>query len=119
MLADQLRISIEGQPDERVPEIILAYEPRWAIGAAEAASPDYIEERHHALRDILRQYRGEEIAGQVRIIYGGSVTPENGRAILDIKDVDGLFVGRAAWKPEGFARIVELLVDAAKRKATL
>ncbi len=116
VLADQVLTSIDGQPDERIPEIILAYEPRWAIGAAEAASPDYVEERHRALRLILRRHCGEEIAERTRIIYGGSVTPENGRDILDIKDVDGLFVGRAAWKPEGFARIVELVSDAAKRK---
>lgn len=116
VLADQLRISTGGQPDERVPEIILAYEPRWAIDATEAASPDYIGERHRALRAVLRKHRGADIAGRTRIIYGGSVTPENGRAILDIKDVDGLFVGRAAWKPEGFARIVELVTDVSKRK---
>ena len=116
VLADQLLTSIDGQPDERIPEIILAYEPRWAIGATEAASPDYIEARHRAVRAILRRHCGEEIAERTRIIYGGSVTPENGRDILAIKDVDGLFVGRAAWKPEGFARIVELVSDAAKRK---
>ena len=68
------------------------------------------------MRAILRRHCGEEIAERTRIIYGGSVTPENGRDILAIKDVDGLFVGRAAWKPEGFARIVELVSDAAKRK---
>lgn len=116
VLADQVLTSIDGQPDERIPEIILAYEPRWAIGATEAASPDYIEARHRAVRAILRRHCGEEIAERTRIIYGGSVTPENGREILAIKDVDGLFVGRAAWKPEGFARIVELVSDAAKRK---
>ena len=116
VLADQVLTSIDGQPDERIPEIILAYEPRWAIGAVEAASPDYVEERHRALRAILKKHCGEEIAGRTRIIYGGSVTPENGRAILDIEDVDGLFVGRAAWQPEGFARIVELVADAARRK---
>ena len=116
VLADQVLTSIDGQPDERIPEIILAYEPRWAIGAAEAASPDYVEERHRGLRSILRKHCGEEIAERTRIIYGGSVTPENGRDILAITDVDGLFVGRAAWQPEGFARIVELVSDAAKRK---
>ena len=115
VLADQVLTSIKGQPAERIPEIILAYEPRWAIGAAEAASPAYVEERHRALRAILRLHYGEEIAERTRIIYGGSVTPENGRDILDIKEVDGLFVGRAAWKPEGFARIVELVCDAATR----
>jgi len=116
VLAEQVLTSIDGQPDARVPEIILAYEPRWAIGASEAASPEYVEERHRALRAILRRHCGEEIAERTRIIYGGSVTPENGRDILAIKDVDGLFVGRAAWKPEGFARIVELVADATLRK---
>lgn len=116
VLANQVLTSIDGQPDARIPEIILAYEPRWAIGVAEAASPAYIEERHRALRETLRKHCGDEIAQQTRIIYGGSVTPENGRDILDIKDVDGLFVGRAAWKPEGFARIVELVSEASKRK---
>ncbi|MDR1934884.1 MAG: triose-phosphate isomerase [Candidatus Accumulibacter sp.] len=117
VLAGQLLASIDGQPDERIPEIILAYEPRWAIGAAEAASPSYVEERHRALRAVLREHRGESVAERTRIIYGGSVTPENGGAILALGDVDGLFVGRAAWEPGGFARIVELVAGAAKRKA--
>ncbi|MDR2112744.1 MAG: triose-phosphate isomerase [Candidatus Accumulibacter sp.] len=116
VLAEQVLTSLGGQPDERVPEIILAYEPRWAIGAAEAASPAYIGERHRALRAVLRQRCGAGIAERTRIIYGGSVTPENARAILDIEDVDGLFVGRAAWRAEGFARIVERVADAAKMK---
>jgi triosephosphate isomerase len=119
VLADQVLTALGGQSAERVPEIVLAYEPRWAIGAADSAPPGYVGERHRALRAILREHCGEEIAERTRIIYGGSVTPENGRAILDIEDVDGLFVGRAAWKPEGFARIVELVADVAKRKAAL
>jgi triosephosphate isomerase len=115
-LSEQLRVSIEGLPARRVPQIVFAYEPRWAIGAAEAAPPAHIEARHRVLRAALREQCGEEAAERTRIIYGGSVTPENGRAILGLEDVDGLFVGRAAWKPEGFARIVELVNDAAKRK---
>lgn len=118
VLAEQVLTALGGQPGERVPEIVLAYEPRWAIGAAAAASPEYVEERHRALRAVLRAQYGEEVAGRTRILYGGSVTPENGRDLLDLEDVDGLFVGRAAWKPEGFARIVELVADAAKRKAS-
>jgi triosephosphate isomerase len=117
VLAGQALTALGGQPGERVPEIVLAYEPRWAIGAAEAAPPGYVGERHRALRAVLRERYGEKIAGRTRIIYGGSVTPENGRDILDLEDVDGLFVGRAAWKPKGFARIVELVAGAAKRKA--
>ena len=116
MLSEQVLTSIAGLADDRVPEVILAYEPRWAIGGAEAATPDYVAARHKTLRHIVSQRCGADIAERTRVIYGGSVTPENGRAILDITDVDGLFVGRAAWQPEGFARIVELVSDAAKRK---
>ena len=60
VLADQVLTSIDGQPDERIPEIILAYEPRWAIGAAEAASPDYVEARHRAARHPEEALRGRD-----------------------------------------------------------
>jgi len=114
VLAEQLLTALAGQPDARVPEVILAYEPRWAIGAAQAASPDYVAARHAALRGILRQHRGADAAARTRIIYGGSVLPENGKDIISIADVDGLFVGRAAWKSEGLAKIIELVVEAAQ-----
>ena len=116
VLAEQVLTALDGQTDERVPGIILAYEPRWAIGAAEAASPAYVGERHRALRAILAQRFGQDAAARTRILYGGSVTPENGRPILDNEDVDGLFVGRAAWTPEGFARIIELVAEEAVKR---
>jgi triosephosphate isomerase len=116
VLTQQVLTSLGGQPDDRVADVILAYEPRWAIGGAAAASPDYVAQRHAFLRRILQLHRGDDAAERTRIIYGGSVTPENGQDIIRIDDVDGLFVGRAAWKPEGFARIVALVSDAAARK---
>ena len=112
ILEEQVLISLAGQPDDRIPDVVLAYEPRWAIGGAEAASPDYVAERHAALREVLRKHKGENAADRTRIIYGGSVTPENGKEIIAIADVDGLFVGRAAWQPEGFIRIIELVAGA-------
>ena len=117
VLAAQLLAALAGQPDARVPDVILAYEPRWAIGTAQAASPEYVAARHRALRDILRQHRGPDAAERTRLIYGGSVDPENGKDIISIADVDGLFVGRAAWKAEGFAKIIELVVAAAQGKS--
>lgn len=116
ILAEQMLTALCGQPDERVPDVILAYEPRWAIGAAEAASPAYVEDRHQALRAILRRHRGHAAAERTRIIYGGSVKPENAKELIDLADVDGLFVGRAAWRPDGFARIIKLVNEAAARK---
>jgi triosephosphate isomerase len=119
VLLEQVQTSLAGQPDGRVAEVILAYEPRWAIGGDEAATPDYIAERHAILRGNLKKNRGEDAARRTRIIYGGSVTPENGREIISLDDVDGLFVGRAAWTPDGFARIVELVATAASEKRSV
>ena len=119
VLQEQLLTALTGQASARIPDVVLAYEPRWAIGSAEAASPDYIAARHGALREILRKYYGAEVAEETRIIYGGSVTPKNGKAILEIIDVDGLFVGRAAWKAEGFIRIIDLVRQAAHHREAL
>ncbi|WP_263771581.1 triose-phosphate isomerase family protein [Propionivibrio soli] len=116
VLSEQVLTSLAGQPIERTADVVLAYEPRWAIGAADAASPEYVAARHAALRRILREHRGENAALETRILYGGSVTPENGKELIEIEDVDGLFVGRAAWKAEGFARIVKIVSEAASRK---
>lgn len=115
-LRDQVLTALAGQTAATVPDVILAYEPRWAIGAAEAASPDYVAERHAALRALLVAEYGAGTAARTRIIYGGSVTPQNGPALVAQPEVDGLFVGRAAWTPEGFAQIVEIVAEAAKAK---
>ncbi|MBS1227070.1 MAG: triose-phosphate isomerase [Proteobacteria bacterium] len=118
VLLEQVLTSLAGQPDARVADVILAYEPRWAIGGAQAATPDYVAERHAILRNNLKAHRGQDAADRTRIIYGGSVTAENGPQLIAIDDVDGLFVGRAAWTPEGFARIVEIVAGAAQNKGT-
>jgi triosephosphate isomerase len=115
VLAEQVVTALADQGAERVPEVVLAYEPRWAIGAADAASPDYVAARHQGLRALLQDRFGPEAARRTRIIYGGSVTPANGGELISIDDVDGLFVGRAAWSPAGFAAIISLVGEAARR----
>ena len=119
VLATQVMTSLAGQDNERISEVILAYEPRWAISGAEAAPPEYIAQRHEGLRKMLAERWGEKVAEETRIIYGGSVTPENGVEIMKLKEVDGLFVGRAAWTPQGFAQIVKIVVEAAKQKSAI
>ena len=69
------------------------------------------------LREIIRHRCGKDVADRTRIIYGGAVNADNGAALIALPDVDGLFVGRAAWTPEGYARIVKLVHAAALRKA--
>ncbi len=117
VLAAQTATALAGQPAQRVADVVLAYEPRWAIGSSEAASPDYVAERHTKLRALLADRFGAEAARRTRILYGGSVTPDNGPELVVLDDVDGLFVGRAAWNPDGFARIVAQVAAAAREKS--
>jgi triosephosphate isomerase len=91
--------------------VVLAYEPRWAIGVAEAAPPAYVAARHAALRVTLAEGWGEAAAAATRIIYGGSVSPANGAELIALPDVDGLFIGRAAWTPEGFAAMIRIVAE--------
>jgi triosephosphate isomerase len=116
VLAWQVATALAGQPAARIPDVVLAYEPRWAIGSSDAASPDYVAARHAALRALLRERYGAEVARHTRILYGGSVTPRNGPDLVAQDDVDGLFVGRAAWDPDGFAQIVAQVAAAARAK---
>jgi triosephosphate isomerase len=117
VLAWQVITALAGHPAQRIPDVVLAYEPRWAIGGSAAASPEYVQARHAGLRALLCDRFGAEVASRTRILYGGSVTPDNGPGLVALDDVDGLFVGRAAWSPEGFARIVAQVVEAARAKA--
>ena len=113
ILVDQLSLALADQSADRIPNIILAYEPRWAIGASAAASPDYAADRHRSLRRAIDARFGSDAAARIRIIYGGSVTPDNGAALMDPDEIDGLFVGRAAWSAEGFAEIAAIVARAA------
>jgi triosephosphate isomerase len=116
VVAYQLETALADQTPAKVPEIVLAYEPRWAIGRSEAAPPDYVAALHAALRALVAQKWGAPAAANVRIVYGGSVNPDNGAALASIADVDGLFAGRAAWTPEGFATIISIVANAAALK---
>lgn len=113
MLEHQVRTVLDGRPDAEVASVILAYEPRWAIGKAEAATPDYVAQRHAALRALLQANYGADVAASGRILYGGSVTSRNGPALIAIPDVDGLFIGRAAWTGDGFADMVRIVSEQA------
>ena len=116
ILTEQKSLALRDQPSERIPKVILAYEPRWAIGASAAAAPDYAAERHRGLRKAVSDRFGADAAAEVRIIYGGSVTPSNGEALMEHADIDGLFVGRAAWSAEGFAEIAAIVARMAIRR---
>jgi triosephosphate isomerase len=114
VLHDQVMTALAGQTAETVPQVVLAYEPRWAIGVAAAAPPAYVALRHAALRATVAEGWGEAAASAIRIIYGGSVSPANGAELIALDDVDGLFIGRAAWTPDGFAAMVRMVAAATR-----
>jgi triosephosphate isomerase len=86
--------------------IVLAYEPVWAIGTGETASPEQAQEMHEFIRETVRKAFGSAIAENVSILYGGSVKPDNAKEIFSKPDVDGGLIGGAALKAEDFAAIV-------------
>ncbi len=87
--------------------IVLAYEPVWAIGTGETATPEQAQEMHHYIRETIRHKYGESTAENVSILYGGSVKPDNAKEIFSKPDVDGGLIGGAALKAEDFVAIVD------------
>ncbi len=86
--------------------IVLAYEPVWAIGTGETASPDQAQEIHKFIRSIIEKVYGQDVAENVSILYGGSVKPDNAQEIFSKPDVDGGLIGGAALKADDFLAIV-------------
>jgi triosephosphate isomerase (TIM) len=96
--------------DLDVPEgdsLVFAYEPIWAIGTGETATPEDAQDAIGQIRDLLQELGGEDFAGAVRILYGGSVKPDNVAEIMAQEDVDGALVGGASLEVESFMQLVE------------
>ena len=87
-------------------KIVLAYEPVWAIGTGETASPEQAQEMHKFIRTLIDKVYGHEVAENVSILYGGSVKPDNAQEIFSKPDVDGGLIGGAALKADDFLAIV-------------
>ena len=85
---------------------ILAYEPVWAIGTGKTATPEQAQEVHQFVREWLADIFGVQTAGQVRILYGGSVKPENVSELMSKEDIDGALVGGASLKADSFNRLI-------------
>lgn len=101
VLETQMRAGLEGID---ISGLIVAYEPVWAIGTGVTATPEQAEEVHEKIRALLMEmFRNGD---QTRILYGGSVTPENVDSLMAMPDIDGVLVGGASLKPESFAKIV-------------
>jgi triosephosphate isomerase len=88
-------------------EFVIAYEPVWAIGTGKTATPELAEKVHSFIREILAEMFGKEKADSIRILYGGSVKPENAAGLMSQPNIDGSLVGGASLKAESFAKIVK------------
>jgi triosephosphate isomerase len=91
---------------EEMKRIVVAYEPVWAIGTGKTATPEQAEEVHRFIRERLERLYSQGIAEEVRIQYGGSVTPENVKGLMNQKNIDGALVGGASLKSDTFSKIV-------------
>jgi triosephosphate isomerase len=106
VVEDQLKDGLFHLDSDAWNKIILAYEPVWAIGTGETASPDQAQEMHHFIRETIARRYGNTVADDVSILYGGSVKPDNAKEIFSKPDVDGGLIGGAALKSDDFTAIV-------------
>ncbi|MEZ4471443.1 MAG: triose-phosphate isomerase [bacterium] len=102
----QVRAALAPLTPAEVPQIILAYEPIWAIGTGRTATPAQAQDVHGAVRALVARLVGEDAAAALRIQYGGSVKPDNIRALMEQPDIDGALVGGASLTADSFTRIV-------------
>jgi len=107
VVENQIKEALFELPIEAFKNIVIAYEPVWAIGTGETASPEQAQEMHGFIRNLIAKKYGQDVAGHVRILYGGSVKPGNAREIFTQPDIDGGLIGGASLKATDFKAIVE------------
>ena len=106
VLLAQLRGGLGQLGTHQVEKVTIAYEPVWAIGTGKTATPQMAQEAHRYIRSMIARQFGFAPAGQIRILYGGSVKPDNAKGLLEQGDIDGALVGGASLEPASFAGIV-------------
>lgn len=108
----QLAYGLSGVTAAQMANIVIAYEPVWAIGTGKTATTEDAQAAHKAIRNTLDYWYGAEIANAVRIQYGGSVKPDNAATLFGQNDIDGGLIGGAALKSEAFCAIVQAAAEA-------
>lgn len=106
VISRQATLALNEITEQQVPNIIIAYEPVWAIGTGKTASSDEAAEAHAFIRGILSGLYTDKVADKIRIVYGGSVKPANIGKLMAEADIDGALVGGASLKAEDFCKIV-------------
>lgn len=107
VLLRQTRKAFAGVTAEQAGPVVIAYEPVWAIGTGKTATPEMAAEAHAIVRKEIASVLGDRAAEEMRILYGGSVKPENASALMNEPGVDGALVGGASLDPQSFSKIVK------------
>jgi triosephosphate isomerase len=107
VIVSQVETALRRLGSDQFERVVIAYEPVWAIGTGLTASPDDAQEAHAAIRGQVADGSGPEVANALRILYGGSVKPDNAASLLAQPDVDGALVGGASLSVESFLGIIE------------
>ncbi len=107
VLVRQFAGGIAGLTEEQFAQVVIAYEPLWAIGTGKVATPEIASSSHKQIREEAEKRFGEEAARQVRILYGGSVKPENIAGLMHESELDGVLVGGASLDPQSFLDIIK------------
>jgi triosephosphate isomerase (TIM) len=106
VLIEQCRGGISGLTPDQFARIVIAYEPVWAIGTGKTATPEIAADAHRVIRRQIREAYGADLANALRILYGGSVKPDNVKSLMAQPEIDGVLVGGASLDPASFASIV-------------
>jgi triosephosphate isomerase len=107
----QLTKCLKGIKAEDLNDIIVAYEPIWAIGTGKTATPDQANYMHIAIRETLESLYNKDISEKVRVIYGGSVNKDNAGDLFSQSDIDGGLIGGASLKPDSFVKIINSVIN--------
>jgi len=107
VIETQVKGGLKSMTKEQMLKSVIAYEPVWAIGTGKTASPEQAQEVHAFIRKLLNELFGKDVADQTRILYGGSVKPDNMAELMKQADIDGGLVGGASLEAESFSKIVK------------
>ena len=108
VVKEQMQAVMNKLGKDAVSNLVIAYEPVWAIGTGETATPEQAQEMHAFIRALLSEHFGDNGAESIRILYGGSMKPDNADELLSQKDVDGGLIGGASLKADSFSQILTI-----------
>ena len=106
-IAMQIKLGLQGVPEEKIRKVVIAYEPIWAIGTGKTATPEQAQEVCESIRTVVRKLYSSKNARAISILYGGSMNEKNAFELLAQPDIDGGLIGGASLVPEKFVQIIE------------